>query len=302
MPGVPVTRPAGGGVVPGLVAARLAAVDCEWGLCVVSVHYIHKLGAHPAPIVMYLVYVDESGKPTFKDPENFVLGAVVIQESHYHAIDLAVNAVKERYFALQPQTVEIHTMDMVYRRNRFQALSLDQCQAMFRDVAEVVAQSQCTLLASVIVKSRVFPHLRDKQFDPLEWGHRLLFERACNLLAKINASRGPSQQEHGILLIDAVERRHDARLRTKLVDFYRSGSHYVKNQFLIDEPIFVSSQYRNLSQLADFVAFVVRRYHREVKANNLPDALAREAFERIKNRFDTSPNGKLDGCGIKKFP
>ena len=36
---------------------------------------------------MYLAYIDESGRPYWSDPEDFVLASLIINEYHWQEID-----------------------------------------------------------------------------------------------------------------------------------------------------------------------------------------------------------------------
>lgn len=258
----------------------------------------------PNSASVYLVYVDESGTPSYEDAENFVLAAVVVHESRYQAIDKIVDTLKvEHVPAVAPAELELHANEVVWRQKKFEHLNIAEAHELFSETCKVLASSDCWLLAVVIRKDRIYAN-KKAGFDPLEWAHRLLFERACKLLAKINTGNlaAGRTEEYGILLIDAVGAKHDEKLRKKLLHYYRGGSMFVANKYLIEEPIFVNSKYRNLSQLVDHVAFVVRRVHRTNPKPNAVDTLCKAEYDRLMPKFDKDSNGRVAGCGVKVFP
>jgi hypothetical protein len=253
---------------------------------------------------VYLIYVDEAGTSGFTEMDRYVLGAVVVRETEYHTLDRAVNDVKRKHFQVpDPDRVELHVKDLMNNKGPYRALPLEQRLDVFSDTCSVLASANCTLLASVIRKEKVWEGKRPT-WDVMEWGHRLLFERACNLLEKVNQARALAGEhpEHGILLFDRVEPRFDAKRRARLVSHYQHGSHYVKNKYLIEEPLFVDGQYRNLSQLADHVAYVLRRKFRPDRRENRMDHLCDQEYARLLPKFDRSATGRVDGYGIKVFP
>ena len=49
-------------------------------------------------IKMYLLYLDSSGSPLFKEKENYVLSALIINESDWTYIDNKVTEIKIEHF------------------------------------------------------------------------------------------------------------------------------------------------------------------------------------------------------------
>jgi len=66
----------------------------------------------------------------------------------------------------------------------------------------------------------------------------------------------------------------------------------------IENPIFVDSSCRHLSQLADCVAYCIRRYYRSAEA----DPRERETFFRIIESKLLKNGNKSAGYGLKIFP
>jgi hypothetical protein len=107
--------------------------------------------------------------------------------------------------------------------------------------------------------------------------------------------------EFGLLLIDAIEAKCDEQVRRKLLGFLRNGTHYMQNKFLIEDPLFVSSQYRNLSQLADLTAWTIRRKLRP-SGGTYKDKVADKLWPYVESRLHRNNKGEWFGIAIKRFP
>lgn len=105
------------------------------------------------------------------------------------------------------------------------------------------------------------------------------------------------QQDQGLILIDSVNRVFDNKRRVHIKQFMEWGTYYSKNKYLIEDPVFVSSQYRHMSQIADMVAYLIRRVQREKHRNSFDIY-----FDYIKDKFDKDSKGRIEGSGIKVFP
>ncbi|RLI48839.1 MAG: hypothetical protein DRO73_08135 [Candidatus Thorarchaeota archaeon] len=257
---------------------------------------------------MYLVYVDESGKPSMKHSSPlFVQAAFILLDSEWQSVDNAVNSLKAKWFPnLPPEDVEIHAYEVIQQKGVYRSLGREKSLKLLENVFELIAKINCTLIASVIHKRKLWK-IKDREGVEL-WSHRLLFERVCKFLEKENNRRMSMNQppEYGILLIDSVNTRYDNAVRRKYSEFFKHGTLYQTNEDLIENPLFVNSQYRNMSQLVDVVAHMVNRYTNlrgkpQEKWNDV-DYVIERGFRVIQQRFDTDESGKLKGCGIKHFP
>ncbi len=257
---------------------------------------------------MYLIYIDESGKPNLQDPEDYVLGALIINENRWIIIDNNVKALKNHFFpTIDDSDIELHASVMVNHEKVFKNLTNAQVFDILEACYNLILNIDCCLIASVIRKDKIYPDIRNKSGinDWIEmWGHRVLFERICIYLDKvneINVSMG-IPIDYGILLIDSVNMRYDQLLRKKILELFEKGTYYIKNKYLIEDPLFISSQYRNLTQLVDLVSFIVRRRYRNNSSNSFFNQKYLHYFNLIQKKFDTDENGTIEGCGVKFFP
>ena len=244
---------------------------------------------------MYLTYIDESGKPERTHPEKeFVLAALSINESEWKRIDRAVTSLKLKYFPdTDPESVEFHTTDIIHHRGVFKPLSLEIRLKIVEDILRVVSEIDCDISFVVVHKDK----LTNPELDVGLFAMKLLFERLCRFHDHANSENSEEDEEYGILLIDSVDEKYDNKLRIKVRGLCQKGSGRVKNRYLIEDPIFVESKYRHLSQLADCVAYCVRKRFRSTLGNPLD----REMFERFYKIFEEKISG-CKGCGIKTFP
>ena len=64
----------------------------------------------------------------------------------------------------------------------------------------------------------------------------------------------------------------------------KSGTKFEKNNYLIKDPLFVNSEYRHLSQLADCVAYCVKKRFRENESEESHE-LFKSYYDRLENKF-----------------
>jgi len=243
---------------------------------------------------MYLAYIDESGTPLLTDPEDYVLSAFIVNERKWRSVDRAINRIKQKYFPLvDPCEIELHTKDIVHRAYIFKSLGGNTKYDLLEECYRTIGGCGCTLISIVSRKA----YVTKPRFDMELWGHRLLFERIEKFLEKQNP------KEYGLMFIDSIAPKVDKNTRKKLLDFCLHGTRYIKgNELILEDPIFVLSHHRNMSQLADLIAFCVARKHKGATQMNITDAKFKEFYDIIYPSFDKDSSGNVDGCGLKIFP
>lgn len=227
-----------------------------------------------------------------------MLAALIINEHEWNALDNEVKKVKMSYFPnMNDDDVELHADNLVTGKEIFASMPRENRGQLYKETLNMLSSKDATIVASVIRKAKL-----TKPLDIELWGYRLLFERICFVLEKKNKQllTSGSASEYGLLLIDSVEKKFDRRTRSKLLCLMRGGTMYVQNAHLISDPVFVSSEYRNMSQLADLIAWTIRRYLRGTAG--WKDALAQELFPFIEPRLDRDDEGNWQGAGLKIFP
>jgi len=249
---------------------------------------------------MYLIYIDSSGTPLMKEDENYVLSAIIVNENDWTYIDNMVTDIKIKHFPnIEPSKIEIHAKDMVNKDNYFKDLTYNQIFNIFTDIYRFIGDEKnyLTIISVIIKKDKIYPH-KKKQFDIEEWGHRLIIERIEKYLEKVNKNNKTDQ--YGLMIEDTVSPKNDEMIRNKVHIIMADGTMYSKINYLIEDPLFTDSKWRNLSQLVDCVAYCIRR---KFKSNQSLDKKMRwdNYFEIISTKFD-SKNGNYLGYGLKIFP
>lgn len=250
---------------------------------------------------VYLTYIDESGKAERADPEpEFVLAALTINESSWKDVDNRVRGLKQKYFPkARYDEIEIHATNIFNHKGPFKNMALDKRLAIFADMLTIISDVDCSISAVLIRKDE----LRSKTLDIDSYAMGLLFERLCYYLNVTNGENrmNGKDEQYGILMIDSVNTKYDNRIRARVRDLFENGTKYEKNNYLIEDPIFVDSSYRHLSQLVDCVAYCIRRNFRKA----MIDEKERETFESFFRIIEPKllRNGsKQEGYGLKTFP
>ena len=250
---------------------------------------------------MFLTYIDESGKPDWNHPEKeFVLAALIINEREWVSVDRKVRGLKQKYFPeADPETVEFHATDIFHHKNVFRDLSMDLRSDIFENVLRIIAESRSVLCCTMIDKSRIE---RKSAIDVNSTAVKFLFERICYFLDSANESlmAEGKPEEYNLLMFDSVNNAYDNKVRKLIRTFSTEGTGYERNRYTIEDPIFVNSSYRNLSQLVDCAAYVVHRKFRYTE--NPKDRELFDRFYAIIEPVLLRRNGTVDGYGIKVYP
>jgi hypothetical protein len=213
---------------------------------------------------MYLAYIDESGRPNIGVEGNiFVLSCLITNEQNWQIIDNRVKQIKIKHFPVIPHDeVEIHAKDMLNRTGIFSRLSFKQIYEIFDDVFSFISEKETEICAiSVIIQKNKLYTGKDAE----EWAYRLLIERINNYLSKKNRQRISNGQtpEYGIMIIDSCGMKADAKLRKKITCMLKKGTYYSDLKYLIEDPLFTDSKWRNLPQLIDCIAYATKKKYKD---------------------------------------
>jgi hypothetical protein len=249
---------------------------------------------------MFLAYLDSSGGATFNDKENYVLTSVITNEMNWQCIDNGIRTIKLKRFPNLPDSdVEFHAKDMMVHAGIYNGVSWDDIWLTVNDIFDFISddKTEICIISILIDKTKLYPNK-----DIETWAYRLLFERINKFINRQNAKLilANSAPQFGITIIDSCGLRADQRLKNKLYSMLKNGTMYGKLEWLIEDPLFTDSKWRNLSQIADCVAYCVRRHLRK-GTKTFKDPHWDSYFNLIEKKFDT-PNGSYIGYGLKIFP
>lgn len=240
----------------------------------------------------YIVFVDESGDHGLVsiDPEYpiFVLAFCIVRAAVYaRAILPAVTEFKFRHFG--HDQVVLHERDIRKDLGDFALLKdRERKQAFLEELTQIIADTELTVIASVIRKDRLVDRYRYPA-NPYELALGFGLERTHLFLA-----RQGSGGARTTVILEQRGRREDAELE---LEFRRicAGQNLVGTALHL-EPRFVPKA-ANVPglQLADLMA---RPIGRHILALHQPN----RAFDVIETKLDRGPTGKIEGWGLKVFP
>lgn len=236
-----------------------------------------------------------------REPEDYVVASIIANEADWYTIDNRVKRIKKKHFPFVPeQQVELHAKDMENNTGIFNGIPHEKILEIFDDVFDLVSQPDfpITIVAALIQKNR----LRKKTLDLEEWGHRLLLERLNKFVEKQNSislENGNSAQ-FGIIIEDTEGEKKDEKLRNKMRTMLTRGTFYSNIEYLIEDPLFTNSKWRNLSQLTDCVAYCIRRNYK-IPQNPKKAAVWQNYFNIMTPKLDDN-EGTYLGYGLKIFP
>lgn len=245
---------------------------------------------------MYLAYIDESGSKLMKHKGDFVVSCIIIHDSHIDIIDQEINKIKSKYFPNHNiNEIEIHIAEIIHKRGAFLNLDNNKNYDLLNEVYEFISKLDCYLISIIIKKKFIY-----KPLDIELWAFRLLFERIDKIMVKLKDEKGIN--EYCLMVLDSINLSFDVRRRKYLLDFIRKGTRYIENHLVFDDVLFVNSELRGICQLADSIAFCVRRINDERCKPSITSEKFKNYYNLIFPKFDKSKTGEVLGYGIKYFP
>lgn len=248
---------------------------------------------------MYLIYVDESGTPRLGDGTDFyILASFIIHEYKWDEVKQGISLLKAKLFPEQKNTnFEFHMSDIAHRSGIFSKKSKTELFEIIREVFNYISSLDCTIICVAIKKNQV---VSEKKIDFISL--RYLMERFEKNIEEKNKNK--MNKDFGLIIMDRISQEIDYK-RTKKIRNVRKQINqiYGKDSFIFEDPIFVDSQYRDMIQIADAIAFCAQRVLRKNEENiDEKTQLFLECFELIKCKFATNSLGEIEGAGLKVFP
>lgn len=260
---------------------------------------------HIAYDILFLTYMDESGKPNFNDAENeYVLAAITIHESDYRRIERELSKVKNLYFQdMDPDDVEIHATDIISRKGLFNKMELTSRLQLLKDVLSILDNINCTVNCAIIRKNLLVGKISD--VDNL--AYKFIFERLCMTHEELNKYQIKKKldPQFGLLFMDSIQPKFDEKIKSRIHQMIKEGTEFKDNKYIIEDVIFVDSRYRAMSQIVDCIAYTIRRYYRLQYSDNPNQrelALYGEYFDIICPHIRNGKNGDIIGAGLKIYP
>ncbi len=244
------------------------------------------------PFGDYLVFVDESGDHSLDsinaDFPIFVLAFCIVRKADYlsHAVP-GLQTLKFKHFG--HDQVVLHEHDIRKRKGPFAILMREDRRDVFmEDLNQLMEAMPFTIIASALQKEA----FKAKYRHPHHPYHLAMEFGVERLLAFLSHQGQESFMTH--LIVESRGRKEDNNLE---LAFRRicDGQNY-RGKILPMEIVFAHKQ-TNCSglQLADLVARPIGRHVLDPGQTN-------RAWDLIEPKLFRSPQGKVDGYGLKRFP
>ena len=247
---------------------------------------------------MYFVYIDESGKPNYNDPDPlYVLTGILVHEQDWRTLDAGITAIKARAIqdhglrvVVPTSAMEIHTTDLMSGKDHYRGTTLDCRRAVVGCIWEGLQPLDFKIISVAILRDRL-----RKRIDLNEWAIRLLVERVQIFMGR------NCPTENAILIYDSESPRFNEVRRLFITSVLSNGTLFQSRlENIVETPFFVDSSHMQGIQVADFVGYHIRRFIRihyyGITRNYFDGNLETQIRNNIRTKFD---RGEL---GLKLFP
>jgi hypothetical protein len=257
---------------------------------------------------MKFCYVDESG--TGEEPFAVMVG-VLVDAQRMRPTKADWDALLAELSALAGRSVaEIHTRDFYAGNGLWRGISGEQRSALVDRVLDWIAARKHSVFYTTVDKHRWHAEFSsDPRHPEVNTVWRFLGLHLVLALQKHGQSFA-KQKGNTVLVFDNEERE-----RTRFTDLVLNPPHWTdtyytrkKKQYrldqIVDAPYFADSQDVPLLQVADFIAFVLRRYtelengdaERYIGERDKVRAWAQKAMNRVTSKTAIYPKTKRCSC------
>jgi len=264
---------------------------------------------------LYFAYIDESGNYEIDNKKSleYVLTAVVIHERDWvdfqkDCKNLRENVWKElnkgqKELPDLPNDFELHAKELCNRTNHFRVLEEDDKKwfNIMKQIFEKIKSLKLNIISSIIIKDE----FKKEYIDVKKWAYTLLIER---LQRFVESKIRKNKNEYCLVVLDSEGPNSDLEKREYIKEFIEFGTGHGWEEYpenIIETPFIVDSHIHLGVQIADAIAYVLRRYIFKIQERN-PNAFFNDYCEyflgKIGHLFYRSDRNKLRGYGVKIFP
>lgn len=249
------------------------------------------LGCIPCPaafILMYLLYLDDSGSVNNPQDRHIVLAGVCVYERQPHWLSEQMDSIAARIWPDNPSELEFRGADILGGKKQWRGIPKDERLQAYRDALHALTMAHDTrLFGASIHKSSISPD------DPMEYA----FEQICNRFDRfLGRLHHANNTQRGLIILD--ESSYETTLQGLAVNFRSEGHRWGQTYNICDVPLFVNSKATRMIQYADLVAHGLRRYH-ERGESHLFD-IAKDHFDAVggvvHGLYHRIPIGEMCNC------
>lgn len=215
---------------------------------------------------MFLLYTDESGALTDPNQPFFILSGVAVFDRKTHWVEKDLISISERFKPNDPFSIEFHGSPMRSGKDDWRSIDVQSRITAAKDVLSLCVTHKLKIFAAVIDKSRM------SGSDILESSFEQVSSRFDMFLTRCYR-KGDIQR--GIMILDKSST--EIQIQNLSRTFKHNGYTWGKLKNFSEVPLFIDSKASKLMQLADLVAFALKRHF-----NDNDNVL----FDIIKDCFD----------------
>lgn len=224
---------------------------------------------------MYLLYLDDSGSTKNADDKHIVLAGLAVNQFQPYWLSRKLSAILDEVFPHGGTDVEFRGSAISSGRTVWRRISREVREDVLRKALHIVANdANIRLFGAVVHKISVAPH------DAME----VAFEQVCSRFDHfLRRLHNAGKTERGILILDKSS--YETSLQTLATEFNSTGHTWGTLKNIAEVPLFVDSKATRLVQLADLVAYALRKYYHDGQG---------AYFDIISGKFDKD-GGVLHG-------
>ena len=242
---------------------------------------------------MYIFYIDESGEIGYNSgTKYFVFNALGIDAKNWKNINKNVNDLKTAIFntndapILEIKSNWLRSPHERNKRDYLKNLSENELKQFTQGLYDIIVNNDCVLISMVMNKDSLLKKYGINAIEPNILAIEYLLER-ISIYMDVN-----HQDKQAIIVMDKCSDNIEKLLNRLHTLHLQDGYSWKGIKNIIENIMFVDSQYNNFIQLTDLCAYNINRAFRD----DNPDY---EFFQRIVSKFATNKKtGLINGSGI----
>jgi hypothetical protein len=198
---------------------------------------------------LFLLYLDDSGSVTDPASRVFILAGLSLFERQTHWLERQIEAIAARFDAGNPRAVELHGSPMLNGRGFWRRIPLaDRHQAMVDALACVRDAHTSVSLFGVGVDRSLYSG------DPIADSFECLASSFDRALVHMHVRRN---SQRGLIVFD--KHKSEEAIQSLARDFKELGHRWGLLRNMAEVPVFLDSRASRLIQVADLIAFSMKR-------------------------------------------
>lgn len=185
---------------------------------------------------MYLLYVDESGKPAGKEDRYFVVAGLAVHEQDCYPLSRSLAGLQRRRLGSADGDLELHASHMWSGRSEWARVPVAKRHGLLRAVMRHLATWQTTSGHDLRLFG-VALHKDSFRGDPRERAHEELFARFDEMLTRLHRA-GRSERS----LVVADDPSYESIVQTLVPRWMSRGARMGRLHSFVEVPLYVSSR------------------------------------------------------------